>query len=73
MRSSLRIPVLANGDVRCLAEGRALMAATGAVGVMSAEPLLLNPALFATEQVGMVGGVHGWAGWVDTEGAGAAL
>lgn len=29
VRAALRIPVLANGDVRCLAEARALMDATG--------------------------------------------
>jgi tRNA-dihydrouridine synthase len=49
--AALRIPVLANGDVRCLADARALMAATGAAGVLSAEPLLHNPALFATPTV----------------------
>jgi tRNA-dihydrouridine synthase len=52
VRAALRIPVLANGDVRCLAEARALMEATGAAGVMSAEPLLINPALFNTHEVG---------------------
>lgn len=50
MRKALRIPVLANGDVRCLEEARALMAATGADGVMSAEPLLMNPMLFDPQQ-----------------------
>lgn len=34
------------GDVRCLADAQALMDATGADGVMSAEPLLMNPMLF---------------------------
>jgi tRNA-dihydrouridine synthase len=29
VRAALRIPVLANGDVRCLAEAAALMEATG--------------------------------------------
>lgn len=38
------------GDVRCLDEARALMAATGADGVMSAEPLLMNPMLFDAVQ-----------------------
>lgn len=46
VRSALRIPVLANGDVRDLNEAHACMRATGCVGVLSAEPLLRNPALF---------------------------
>ena len=46
VRSALRIPVLANGDVRDLNEAHACMQATGCVGVLSAEPLLRNPALF---------------------------
>ena len=47
VRAALRIPVLANGDVRNLEEAAACMEATGAVGVLSATPLLENPALFA--------------------------
>ena len=46
VRAALRIPVLANGDVRDLNEAHACMEATGCVGVLSAEPLLRNPALF---------------------------
>ena len=46
VRAALRVPVLANGDVRCLDDARALMAHTGADGVLSAEPLLYYPALF---------------------------
>jgi len=46
VRAALSIPVLANGDVRDVAEAEACMAATGCVGVLSAEPLLRNPALF---------------------------
>ncbi len=48
VRAAVRIPVLANGDIRDVNEARACMAATGAVGVLSAEPLLRNPALFDT-------------------------
>ncbi|KAI8471105.1 MAG: dihydrouridine synthase-domain-containing protein [Monoraphidium minutum] len=46
VRAAVRIPVIANGDVRCLDDARRLMAHTGADGVMSAEPLLYYPALF---------------------------
>ena len=49
VRAALRIPVLANGDVRNLDEAAACMSATGAVGVLSATPLLENPALFSAE------------------------
>jgi len=38
------------GDVRCVSDARALMAATGADGVMSAEPLLFNPIMFDPQQ-----------------------
>lgn len=46
VKAALRIPVLANGDVRCLADARRLLEHTGADGVMSASPLLNDPALF---------------------------
>jgi tRNA-dihydrouridine synthase 1 len=46
VRAAVSIPVLANGDVRDRTEAAACMAATGAVGVLSAEPLLHNPTLF---------------------------
>ncbi|KAF8065442.1 HAP2 [Scenedesmus sp. PABB004] len=50
VRAALAIPVLANGDVRCRADADALLAATGAEGVLSAEPLLMDPALFSPER-----------------------
>lgn len=46
MKAALRIPVLANGNVRTLEDAQRLMAETGADGVLSADPLLVNPALF---------------------------
>jgi tRNA-dihydrouridine synthase 1 len=47
VKAALRVPVLANGNIRGLADVAACMAATGADGVMSAESLLEDPALFA--------------------------
>ena len=47
IKDALKVPVLANGDIRSLAEARACLEATGADGVLSAEPLLSNPALFS--------------------------
>ena len=46
MREAVDIPVLANGNVRDLADVHACMEYTGAVGVMSAGSLLEDPALF---------------------------
>ena len=47
VKAALRVPVLANGDVRCLADVDACLDATGADGVLSAIPLLEDPALFS--------------------------
>jgi len=48
VKAALRVPVLANGGVLTLADAEACMAATGADGVLSAIPLLENPALFSS-------------------------
>jgi tRNA-dihydrouridine synthase 1 len=47
IKEELKVPVLANGDIRSFAEAQACLEATGADGVLSAEPLLSNPALFS--------------------------
>ena len=46
VKASVSVPVLANGGVFSLQDAHACLAATGADGVMSAEGLLSNPALF---------------------------
>lgn len=46
VKSALKIPVLANGNVQCLEDAEKLMAYTGVDGVLSATPLLENPRLF---------------------------
>lgn len=43
---ALSIPVLANGNIRTIHDAMALMEYTGADGVLSAESLLEDPALF---------------------------
>lgn len=47
VRDALRIPVLANGDVRHMDDVESCLRETGVEGVLSAETLLENPALFA--------------------------
>lgn len=47
VKDSVRIPVLANGNVRHMEDVHECLEHTGAVGVLSAESLLENPALFA--------------------------
>ncbi|KAB2617803.1 tRNA-dihydrouridine(16/17) synthase [NAD(P)(+)]-like [Pyrus ussuriensis x Pyrus communis] len=47
VKNALRIPVLANGNIRHMDDVRDCLEATGADGVLSAESLLENPALFA--------------------------
>jgi tRNA-dihydrouridine synthase len=48
VRAAVQIPVLANGDVQCMADAQRLIAHTKADGVLSAEPLLSDPALFSS-------------------------
>ncbi|KAL5753023.1 hypothetical protein ACOSP7_023198 [Xanthoceras sorbifolium] len=47
VKNALRIPVLANGNIRHMDDVKNLMEETGCDGVLSAESLLENPALFA--------------------------
>ncbi|KAF8101479.1 hypothetical protein N665_0205s0070 [Sinapis alba] len=47
VRKAMRIPVLANGNVRCIEDVDDCIRETGVEGVLSAETLLENPAAFA--------------------------
>ncbi|CAI9758825.1 unnamed protein product [Fraxinus pennsylvanica] len=47
VKSAVRIPVLANGNIRHMDDVRECLEETGAEGVLTAESLLENPALFA--------------------------
>lgn len=47
VKQSVRIPVIANGNVFSLADAEAIQMATGANGIMAARGLLENPGLFA--------------------------
>ena len=50
VKAALRIPVIANGNVRTRADAERALAATGADAVMSATALLANPRLFASPE-----------------------
>lgn len=50
VKAALSIPVLGNGNIRTLTDAHALMEYTGVDGVMSAESLLEDPALFWRER-----------------------
>ncbi|KDD74535.1 tRNA-dihydrouridine synthase [Helicosporidium sp. ATCC 50920] len=67
VKSALRIPVLVNGNVRCSHDAERLLVFTGADGVLSADSLLVNPALFE----GMGEGERGSDGSVAAKDAGA--
>ncbi|KAL9815720.1 putative tRNA-dihydrouridine(16/17) synthase (NAD(P)(+)) [Arabidopsis thaliana] len=47
VKNAMRIPVLANGNVRCIEDVDNCIKETGVEGVLSAETLLENPAAFA--------------------------
>ncbi|KAL8566374.1 tRNA-dihydrouridine(20a/20b) synthase [NAD(P)+]-like protein [Nucella lapillus] len=47
IKDSVRIPVIANGDIKCLSDVASVTEKTGVDGVMSARGILANPALYA--------------------------
>ncbi|KAJ4962653.1 hypothetical protein NE237_024188 [Protea cynaroides] len=47
VKATVRIPVLANGNIRHMDDVHSCLEATGADGVLSAETLLENPAMFS--------------------------
>jgi tRNA-dihydrouridine synthase len=57
---ALSIPVIANGNIRTLKDANDCMAYTGCDGVLSAESLLVDPALFSPSRE--IPGVRGWGG-----------
>ena len=50
VKEALQIPVLANGNIRTIHDVDECLQVTGADGVMSAESLLEDPALFWSER-----------------------
>lgn len=58
--SGLGVPVVANGDVKCLDDAVRLHESTGCAGVMAARGLLSNPALFAGHPTCPLSAVRDW-------------
>lgn len=58
VREAVRIPVLANGNIRHIEDAWECMEETGVEGVLSAETLLENPALFAGYRTAQWGPGH---------------
>lgn len=69
VKEALRIPVLANGNIRWLEDVHECIAVTGVDGVMSAESLLENPALFGGHRMKPVEDVTGSFEELSREGA----
>ncbi|KAL4198580.1 hypothetical protein AMTRI_Chr03g46630 [Amborella trichopoda] len=65
VKETLSIPVIANGNIRHLEDAHHCMEETGADGVLSAEALLENPAIFAGFRTGEWRGYGGKEGGLD--------
>jgi tRNA-dihydrouridine synthase 1 len=62
VREAVSVPVLANGNIKTLADVARCMEYTGCVGVMSAESLLEDPSLFSSARLTPEGRFRGAAG-----------
>lgn len=60
VRDSVQIPLIANGDVKSLQDAEELYETSKCNGVMSANGILANPALFAGEPVTPLSCVQDW-------------
>ncbi|XP_043197733.1 tRNA-dihydrouridine(20a/20b) synthase [NAD(P)+]-like [Amphibalanus amphitrite] len=58
--AAVRVPVIANGDVRTLQDALSTAESTGAKGVMAAQGLLNNPALFSGAEFTPLSCVRDW-------------
>ncbi|GAU94098.1 hypothetical protein RvY_05930 [Ramazzottius varieornatus] len=60
IKQSVRIPVFGNGDIKVPGDVDRMVAATGVDGVMAANALLMNPALFAGHEITPLECVADW-------------
>lgn len=55
VKGAVRIPVIANGDVKCLADAKRMLSLTGADGIMIGRGAIGNPFLFEEIRAGILG------------------
>lgn len=60
VRDTVKLPLIANGDVKCLESAKNLFVESNCEGIMSARGILMNPALFAGHTVTPLSCIQDW-------------
>ena len=66
VRDNVRIPLIANGDVKSLFDAKNLYDATNSNGIMAANGILANPAMFTGESTTPLSCVQDWIDITET-------